>query len=122
MQRLAPNYAVILQSNESQAYEVQHVAEVSGFMIFMKNLACQMSDQKQRKQVELEYRVRNMPMISRISVEGNGVIHVNMLPGSYWSLFKLLQNQHNHTLPIKLKPTNHCVHTFSVTQTSVGFS
>jgi hypothetical protein len=24
---LAPNYAVILQSNRSQAYEVQHVAE-----------------------------------------------------------------------------------------------
>jgi hypothetical protein len=58
---------------------------VSGLMIFMKNLACQMSDQKQRKQVELEYRVRNMPMISRISVEGNGVIHMNMLPGSYCS-------------------------------------
>jgi hypothetical protein len=119
---LAPNYAVILQFNESQAYEVQHVAEGEWFMIFMKNLACQMPDQKQRKQVELVYRVRNMPMISRISVEGNGVIHMNMLPGSYCSLFKLLQNQHNHTLPIKSKPINHCVHMFSGTQTSVGFS
>jgi hypothetical protein len=57
-------------------------------------------------------------MISRISVEGNGVIHMNMLPHHTAHCL----SSHNHTLPIKSKPTNHCVHMFSGTQTLVGFS